>query len=274
MTVQICIQIQRNEKWRTRMTTQETWIRDTLARHGQALFDTPVNEVHPFTTDPKADALVKDLARHPHAFVLACVMDKQCKSELVWAIPYRFQQKLGGDFSMSRLKELSADDVLKMMTTPVPLHRFHTKVAGEFYDAVQRISRQYNDDAAQIWRCRPRCVEVLSRFLQFRGVGPKIAHMAVNCLARELKVPLADYTAIDVSADVHVLRVFDRLGLTEEKPSKDEVIMRARALSPAFPGLLDYPAWEIGRNWCRPDMPSCSACYMRQGCATANRKHY
>jgi endonuclease III len=161
-----------------------------------------------------------------------------------------------------------------MMTSPVPLHRFPTRVAGYFYDGVQRISRQYDGDASRIWRGRPRCAEVLARFREFRGVGPKIAHMAVNCLARELKVPLADYTAIDISADVHVLRVFGRLGLTAEGASREEVITRARQLNSVFPGLLDYPAWEIGRNWCRPERPQCSACYMQKGCATAKLKHY
>jgi len=253
------------------MTQQETWLRDTLAAHGLQLFNTPGSQVHPFTTDPKADALVKDLERHPHAFVLACIMDQQYKSELVWAIPYRFQQKLGGDFSMDRLKRLSASEITSMMTSPVPLHRFATRVAGYFFDGVQKISRQYGDNASRIWRDKPRCSDVLTRFREFRGVGPKIAHMAVNCLVRELKVPLADYTVIDISADVHVLRVFGRLGLTPEGATRDEVIMRARELNPEFPGLLDYPAWEVGRNWCRPDFPACTSCYMQAGCATAQR---
>ena len=256
------------------MTQLETWLRDTLAAHGQELFNTPGSNIHLFTNDPRADALAKDIYRHPHAFVLACIMDQQYKSEQVWAIPYKFQQKLGGDFSMSRLKRLSVGEVTRMMTTPKRLHRFATRMAGYFYDGVQRISTQYGSDASNIWHGTPRCAEVLARFREFRGVGPKIAHMAVNCLARELKVPLADYTAIDISADVHVLRVFGRLGLVGKGATKDDVILRARELNRDFPGLLDYPAWEIGRNWCRPDMPRCSACYMRQGCQTARRKHF
>jgi hypothetical protein len=40
----------------------------------------------------------------------------------------------------------------------------------------------------------------------------------------------------------------------------------ARALHPEFPGLLDYPAWEIGRHWCRPQTPLCAGCYMCAVC--------
>jgi hypothetical protein len=90
------------------MTQHEIWLRDTLATHGLNLFNTPGPYIHPFTNDPRADALAKDLDHYPHAFVLACIMDQQYKSELVWAIPYQFQRKLGGDFSMNRLKRLSA----------------------------------------------------------------------------------------------------------------------------------------------------------------------
>ena len=39
------------------------------------------------------------------------------------------------------------------------------------------------------------------RFLEFNGVGPKIASMAANILAREFKIPFADYFSIDISAE-------------------------------------------------------------------------
>jgi hypothetical protein len=65
--------------------------------------------------------------------------------------------------------------------------------------------------------------------------------MATNCLAREFKVPLSDYYSVDISADVHVRRVFRRLGLVGEGATIEELIYRARGLHPPFPGLLDLP---------------------------------
>ena len=110
----------------------------------------------------------------------------------------------------------------------------------------------------------------LFRLLEFRGVGPKIATMAATTLARDFKVPLKDYYSLDISADVHVRRVFERLGLIESESSVERVVYRARALHPEFPGLLDLPAWEIGRNWCRPKSRNCTACYMRPACPSAD----
>jgi endonuclease-3 len=102
-------------------------------------------------------------------------------------------------------------------------------------------------------------------------VGPKIATMAANALAREFKVPLSDHYSIDVSVDVHVRRVFARLGLVPSDSTGDQIVYRARALHPDFPGLLDFPAWEIGRTWCRPQRPDCAACYMTEICPSAGQ---
>jgi endonuclease III len=93
--------------------------------------------------------------------------------------------------------------------------------------------------------------------------------MTANILARQFKIPLSDYYSIDISADVHVKRVFQRLGLIGPNAGVNEVIYRARSLSPKFPGLLDFPAWEIGRTWCHARRPNCDGCYMRLSCPGA-----
>ena len=90
--------------------------------------------------------------------------------------------------------------------------------------------------------------------------------MASNILARNFKVKFKDYYSIDISADVHIKRVFHRLGLTSKSASTEEVIYKARALHPEFPGVLDFPCWEIGRSWCRPQKPTCEECYMGEVC--------
>ena len=99
-----------------------------------------------------------------------------------------------------------------------------------FHSAVRIIQVRYNGNASLIWEGRPSSAEVVYRFLQFPGVGPKIATMATNILARDFKIPLSDYYSIDVSADVHVRRVFHRLGFTPEKATTEEVIYKGRAL--------------------------------------------
>lgn len=253
----------------SRKKMSEKSIRDRLVERGQTLFSAPKQPI-PFTKEPQADALLNDLDNHPHAFVLACVMDRQVKAERAWLIPYRISEKIGG-FSMQALRMLSAADVYRLMKEPEPLHRFVDTMSDLFYAAVQRVKNNYAGDAARIWSDKPSSAEVVYRFLEFAGVGPKIGSMAANILAREFKIPFSDYYSIDISADVHVRRVFSRLGLCPPDVSVEQVIYKARALYPEFPGMMDLPCWEIGRNWCRPRNPMCSGCYMNDLCPTAKQ---
>lgn len=242
-------------------------ISNKLVEHGRKLFSAPRKNIQ-FTNMTDADVLLNDLEQHPHAFVLACVMDRQVKAETAWLIPYSISQKLNG-FSMEILKKLSLEDVRCLMSRPKPLHRFMDKMSGFFHSAVQRICNHYSNKAINIWTGNPSSAEVVYRFLEFEGVGPKIATMAVNILARDFKIPFSDHYSIDISADVHVRRVFGRLGLCEPDATIEQVIYKARSLFPEFPGLMDLPCWEIGRNWCKARAPECGTCYMKDLCPTA-----
>lgn len=238
-----------------------------LVNEGERLFLASPAFVH-FTKHANSDELLNDLTDHPHAFVLACVMDRQIKAERAWMIPYKFSEKLGG-FRFPALLQLSLEDVKRLMTEPEPLHRFPEEMSRNFHSALQLIGECYSGNAAQIWADRPSSAEVVYRFLQFRGVGRKIATMAANILARDFKVPFADYHSIDVSVDVQVRRVLTRLGLSRTNDDVEEITYLARALHPEFPGLLDFPAWEIGRKWCRPNEPLCDQCMMAMVCPGA-----
>lgn len=238
-----------------------------LLQHGRALHRNRPRPV-PFTDLPAANALVDDISGHPHAFVLACIMDRQINYKKAWQIPYEVRRRLGS-FSVARLASLTPREVTRLMSRPTPLHRFPRTMARYFRSAIQRISTHYRGDASLVWRGQPSSAEVVRRFLAFDGVGPKIATMAANILAREFKIPMSDYYSIDISVDVHVRRVFTRLGLVDRGASAEQLIYTARAIEPSFPGLLDLPSWEIGRHWCKPRRPLCSECYMQSVCAYA-----
>jgi uncharacterized HhH-GPD family protein len=252
----------------SRNKMSEKSIRDRLVERGQEWFSAPKQVIHQFTREPLADELLNDLVNYPHAFVLACVMDRQVKAERAWLIPYRISEKIGG-FSINILSELSQEDVNRLMREPEPLHRFVDTMANHFYSAVQRIKNNYAGDASRIWSDKPSSAEVVYRFLEFDGVGPKIGSMAANILAREFKIAFSDYYSIDISADVHVRRVFSRLGLCTADVTVEQVIYKARALYPEFPGIMDFPCWEIRRNWCKSRRPVCLGCYMNNLCPTA-----
>lgn len=247
----------------------QTEIARQLVRRGSELFDAPKAPIA-FSRDPASDALLNDLKQHPHAFVLACVMDRQIKAERAWSIPHRIAMELGGDFSFQRLARLTAPRIERLFTK-LKLHRFNATMSRNFHGTVAHLAAEYGGDARGMWRDRPSSAAVVYRFLRLPGVGLKIATMAANILARNFKIPMSDYFSIDISAEVHVQRVFGRLGLAEASADPAALVYRARELHPEFPGVMDLPVWEIGRQWCRPQKPLCSDCYMQRLCVSARR---
>ncbi|MDE2135074.1 MAG: iron-sulfur cluster loop [Alphaproteobacteria bacterium] len=243
-------------------------IRKLLVEKGKEELEAPWRP-YPFTKDKDADKLLNDLKHYPHAFVIACICDRQMKAEKAWLVPYLLQQRIG-TFEFSSLCALAIENLKHHMGKPTSLHRFTPTTAKNIHSALALIAHRYGGDASGIWKRKPSSAEVVYRFLELRGVGVKIATMAANILARTFKVKFRDYYSIDISPDVHVRRVFTRLGLMREKAPNEELIYRARALSPEFPGLLDSPAFEIGRNWCRPKKRMCGECFMREECPSAS----
>ena len=52
---------------------------------------------------------LNDLKSYPHAFILACLMDKQMKAEIAWQIPYKIY-KILGTFDIKDLGEITLND--------------------------------------------------------------------------------------------------------------------------------------------------------------------
>jgi len=236
---------------------------EILIQKGQKLFNKSYKKVE-FTKNSEADRLLNNLEEYPHAFVLACIMDRQMKAERAWLIPYKISKEIGS-FKFSKLLKLNSSEIKEIFKRK-NLHRFNDIMAENFYLTIQKIHNSYNDNASNIWKGKTRSATVVKRFLGFRGAGIKIATMAANILAREFKIPMKDYICIDISPDVHVKRVFKRLGFISEDASNDELIYSARELNPDYPGIFDLSCWYIGRNWCRPKNPDCNNCYLNKYC--------
>lgn len=258
----------------------ESAIRMRLVEYGVKMFNDPAADESQEISKPEdlsevqfqeARALPLDLEHHPHAFVIACIMDQQKNADSAWLIPYRLSQKIGS-FEFRILHRQTGDELRKYMNVPSPLHRFSERMSKYLHAAIRLIAVEYQGDARAIWSGSPSSSELVCRFLQFPGAGAKVASMAANILIRKFKVPVRDRICVDISPDRHVCRVFQRLGLTYQRAlPEQEVIYKARELNPEYPGLLDLPAFQIGRTWCRPQTPLCGECPMKDICPSAGK---
>jgi endonuclease III len=239
-------------------------IAQKLIAQGYATFRRPPAPVD-FVPLAEANALLNDLTGHPHAFVLACLVDRQDSAERAWTLPYRLGER-AGSWRFADLAALSSEEITQHLSTPDPLHRFPTVMANVVFQALQRIAERYDRQANRIWERSPSSATIVRRFIEFDGAGPKIATMAANILVKGLRVPVSDKYSIDVSVDTHVRRVTRRLGLVEPHCSDEEIIYRAREMNPKFPGVIDFGLWELGRTCCRPVSPKCGECHLGPIC--------
>jgi len=242
---------------------EQNKIVEILLKRGKELFDLPYKHVK-FTGDPEADKLLNNLKEYPHAFVLACIMDRQMKAERSWLIPYKISKEIDA-FKIKKLLKLGLYWYKKIFLEK-SLHRFNDSMAENFYNGLKLINENYDNIASNIWNRNPKSASVVRRFLQFPGIGIKISTMATNILARDFKIPFQDYLCIDISPDVHVKRTFTRLGLIDKNANNDELIYCARELNPEYPGIFDLSAWQIGRTYCHPKNPECDNCYLEKYC--------
>ena len=63
-----------------------------------------------FVDNEEANSILNDLEKYPHAYVLACLMDRQIKAERAWNIPYEIFKEIGS-FSMCDLEEIKINQL-------------------------------------------------------------------------------------------------------------------------------------------------------------------
>ncbi|MDD9855416.1 MAG: iron-sulfur cluster loop [Gammaproteobacteria bacterium] len=232
--------------------------------------------------------LITDIEKHPHAFVIGCVLDRVIKAEKAWAAPYKLKQRIEqiGVFSFSHLGKLTPDDWEKYLgrqdDDPEFLHINWRNVKQGMplclHSAMQVINRysKGDGDARHMWTGdNLRGKDIVARFKEIRGVGDKIANMAVRILVTRFKQPI-ETASIDISVDRHIARVVRRLGLigknTPKSQEKKVIVDKARELYPKFPAFIDLPIFIIGRNFCHETNPNCGGCPMSTLCDYALHK--
>jgi endonuclease III len=227
-------------------------------------------------TIAKANSLLIDLKNTPHAFVLGCVMDRQIQAEKAWIIPYKVFTYLRdnnkiNDFSIKELSRISQEEYNAIFIGQ-RLHRFNNKMASIFGKTIIKIKTDYQSNASNIWCGKPSSKTVVDRFRSFDEIGQKISTMATNILYRKFGIEFSEYSYIDISVDVHIIRVMRRLDLVEktsdENAFKENIIQETKRWYPDYPGIFDKVCFRAGRNNCFEDRnPNCDNCILRGICS-------
>jgi uncharacterized HhH-GPD family protein len=124
----------------------------------------------------------------PFAFVLAVIFDQGIPAERAWEAPYLLKQRLG-HLDPHRMAQDSGE-VATAVNSPPKLHRYIEKMPTWVVSGARRLVDQYEGRAEKLWNDEPTAREVQQRFDAFEGIGQKKAAMAVELLARDLRVPI------------------------------------------------------------------------------------
>jgi endonuclease III len=161
-----------------------------------------------------------------------------------------------------RLEELRK--AIKGSRNEKALHRFVNNVSSWIKAAAKKLVDEYRGDAENIWSDCRTAGEIIERLDEFKRVGKKKAHMAAAIL-RTYECPFTGFDQINMAVDVHVKRVWRRLGLVKTGDTR-EIHAKAAELHPEYPGALDAPTWLIGRAWCHAGNPDCHGARNEEPC--------
>lgn len=219
-----------------------------------------------FTSDVGINKIMNDLDNHAHLFVLGMQMDRGIDAETAWTIPYRVSQELGlKGYEFEDLRAPSIEDLVKVFITN-QLHRYPAKMARIFHNSLNHIEKYYGGSANQIWADRPSSAALIKRFLQFDGMGLRLASRAANKLYRDFKVELSDSSSLDITPEFYIRRVFKRAGFIGRNASDEELIYCARELHLKYPAIFDKPCEDIATTVCMLENPVCQKCPLENSC--------
>lgn len=205
------------------------------------------------------------LLSDPNAILFGAIFDYQIPWEKAWEAPLKLKERLGhlDPFKLAKMTNSQLLPYLQRGNLGPALHRFPPTLAKRLIFASQKLVQIYKGSASNIWANGTAAKLVMGRLEEFEGISQKISNMMGRLLGTYFGVFLTKWEEIDVAVDRHVARVFLRTGMVQRSRDakvpevREEIILRARALRPSFPGCLDDPAFDIGINWCTADEAYC-----------------
>ncbi len=199
-----------------------------------------------------------------NAFVIGLISDQSVKAEIAWSLPYKLFSRIGYfDFDkiLNNFDVISLENIIKQYPS---LHRYPARMANYIYSAMKDIVELYDGKSENIWENKT-AQEIVESFEKFKGISHKKASLGTLILVRDLDANILDKENIDIAYDIHIRRLFLRIGLVDED-SQEQILNEARKLHPEFPGRLTTAFWTLGRELCRPTDPACLICPLYEYC--------
>lgn len=221
-------------------------------------------------------------AEQATGWLFGVFFDHMIPADQAWEAPYLLAERLG-HLDVRRIAAMSPGrlhDAIRGGAGRKALHRLHPRLAKHLHAACVHVVDSYDGSVDNIWPDGITVRELQRRLSAFPGLGPKLRSMTVRLLVDCFGRRYAGWKDADVAVDRHVARVFLRTGLVDAPLGAravtvaqihDEVVAAARRWCPTYPAALDYPAFDVGKTWCRASKPDCGRCPLRAACPQGGR---
>ena len=176
----------------------------------------------------------------PYLVLIGCILSLRTNDRTTYPATLRMLKLAKTPEDMSKIKE---EDLSKAIY-PVG---FYANKAKQIIELSKTISKEMNG----------KVPDSIDELCKFNGVGRKTANLV---LAKGYGIPA-------ICVDVHVHRIFNRLGLIKTKnPEETEFALREKLPKKYW---LDINTLLVthGQNICKPINPKCDACPISKYCA-------
>lgn len=258
-----------------------------------------------FLQQPKEDYDANSFVnKDPLAPIIGTICDERISADDAWKIPYSLSEWLrkdGLDFKASVICNIGREKLREWLSThmqnkwPKKLsvkerEEWLNNISTYIVKACEKIWKEYNDDPDSMFVVNNGNLSVpLIYFVlrQFPGIGPKKASMIARDFGmngdwfkslkfrlqkRGINLTITNICFTEMPIDVHVRRVFRRLGFQRYNQPQDFQNL-ARLIYPENPGLVDTFIWRLGRKICKSYHPECGKCPLSDICEFRGKEH-
>jgi endonuclease-3 len=190
--------------------------------------------------EPQSDFVrLMDSFKSPYLVLIACILSLRTNDRTTYPATLRMLE-LGK--TPDEIAKVKLEDLEKAIY-PVG---FYKNKAGQIIELSKILVEKYNS----------KVPDEIDELVKFKGVGRKTANLV---LARGFNKPA-------ICVDVHVHRIFNRLGYVKtQTPEETEFALRKK-LPKKFWIEINTLIVTHGQNICKPQKPLCSECPIEKFC--------
>jgi uncharacterized HhH-GPD family protein len=128
------------------------------------------------------------LAEDPLALLIGMLLDQQIPMEKAFTSPAVLKERLGAALDAQAIADYDADAFEEIFRRPPALHRFPAAMAKRVQTLATIVVRDYDGDAAAVWREARTGAEVVQRVGALPGFGDQKAKIFTALLGKQYGV--------------------------------------------------------------------------------------